>query len=129
LSTELICLVWSTALGFAHICAQVIGLYAEKGVGSYDPNRDSPVVLGTYGARAERALKNFLESYPLFLALAAAVAISGRSDWLTAWGAIVYLVARVAYLPAYIGGFGPLRSTIWGVSFVGLAMMFCGVLF
>jgi hypothetical protein len=40
MSTELLCLVWSTALGFAYISGQVIVLYAERGIRSYDSRRD-----------------------------------------------------------------------------------------
>ena len=129
MSIELTCLVWSTAVGFAYICAQVLTLYAERGLGSYDSKRDEKFERGLYTARGERALRNFLETYPFFIALVLAAELSGSKDWYTATGAIIYLVARVVYIPFYIAGLGYLRTTAWTIAGIGLAMMFLGVLF
>ena len=129
MSTELLCLVWRTALGFAHVCGQVVTLYAEHGLGIYDSKRDKLFTPGLYTARGDRALRNFLETYPLFVALVAAVELSGQRDWYTATGAITYLVARTVYWPLYMSGLGYIRTTSWTVACIGLAMMFFGVLF
>ena len=129
MSTEIICLVWSTLLGFLYINAQVITLRIQQGRRGYDPNRERQVELGVYAGRGERALWNFLESYPLFIALAVSVELADASSWTTQWGAVLYVGARLVYLPLYILGIAPLRSAAWAVSFVGLAMMFAGVLF
>jgi uncharacterized MAPEG superfamily protein len=129
MSTELICLVWSTLLGFLYINAQVITLRIHQGVKGYDPNRDRPVDHSVHSARAERALRNFLESYPLFIALVAAAELSGTHGWLTQWGAILYLAGRTAYLPLYVLGIAPVRSLTWAIAFAGLAMIFAGLVF
>jgi uncharacterized MAPEG superfamily protein len=129
MSTELTCLVWSTVLGFAYICAQVITLYAERGLGSYDSTRDEQFEPGIYTARGQRAVKNFLETYPFFVALVVAAELSASRDWYTAWGAITYIAGRVIYIPSYIAGLGYLRTTAWTIAGIGLVMMFYGVLF
>jgi uncharacterized MAPEG superfamily protein len=129
MSTELLCLVWSTALGFAYISGQVVVLYAERGIRSYDSRRDRVFTPGLYTSRGDRALRNFLETYPFFVALVAAAELSGGRDWFTAWGAIVYIAARVLYWPFYVAGLGYLRTTAWTIASIGLAMMFYGVLF
>ncbi|MBL0374075.1 MAPEG family protein [Rhizobium sp. KVB221] len=129
MSTELLCLVWSTVLGGIYICTQVATLYAERGVRNYDPNRDKQHASGLYTGRGERAVRNFLETYPFFVALVLATEMSSSGDVYTTLGAIVYLVARVIYLPFYIGGLGPLRSIAWAIAMAGLAIMFFGVLF
>jgi uncharacterized MAPEG superfamily protein len=128
MSIELICLVWSTLLGFFHISAQTITVRIQERGKVYDSNRDHEPVLGLQAGRAARALRNFLETYPLFIALVAAVQLTGRNDALTEWGAIAYLAGRTAYLPLYVSGVGKVRSLSWSISLIGLALLFIGVL-
>ena len=129
MAIEISCLLWSALLGFFHINAQVITLGIQRKGQPYDANRENEPELGLHAGRAARALRNFLETYPLFIALVCVVMLSGRSGSLTEWGSILYLVARVFYLPFYVIGLSALRSTSWGLSFVGLAMMFGGAIF
>jgi uncharacterized MAPEG superfamily protein len=77
--------------------------------------------------RATRALRNFQETYPIFIALAVVAVTSGRADALTYWGALLWFWARVAYLPAYLMGLIPYRSWVWSVAAIGLALMFAGI--
>ena len=56
------------------------------------------------------------------------VMLSGSSDRMTEWGAILYLAARTLYLPLYVAGIAAVRTAIWSISFIGLALMFIGVL-
>jgi uncharacterized MAPEG superfamily protein len=37
---------------------------------------------------------------------------------------MLYLGARTAYLPLYIAGLGPIRSIAWGLSLLGLVLLF-----
>lgn len=129
MAIELQCLIWSTLIGFLHISAQSMTLRMQERGKPYDANRDHEPALGLRAGRAARAFRNFLETYPLFIALVAASHLAGTADQATAWGAAAYLAGRVAYLPLYIAGIGPLRSLAWGVSLVGLGMMFYGALF
>lgn len=124
MTTVLICLTWSAMLCFLHIAAQVVMPRIENPGVPYDPNRETKRELGPKSARAERALRNFLETYPMFIALAAVVSLAGVTGSLVGWGAILYVVGRAIYLPLYILGIAPLRSAFWTLSFVGMAMMF-----
>lgn len=124
----LTCLTISTLLAFIHIMAQVAMPRIETPEIPYDPNREQKRELGPKAARAERALRNFLETYPLFIALAAVLAISGNAAWAGAWGAVIYLAGRAIYLPLYIAGIAPIRSAVWTLSFIGLGMMFYAAL-
>ena len=65
----------------------------------------------------------------MFVALAVATELSGRSDGLTQWGAQLYFWARWAYLPLYLAGVQYLRSLVWLVAAAGLMLMFFGVAF
>ena len=81
------------------------------------------------GCIPSKALRNFLETYGIFVALALATELSGRSDVLTQWGAITWFVARIVYLPLYVTGVQNIRSLVWFISFLGLIAMFIGVAF
>ena len=129
MSIEMTCLVWSAAVAAAYILVQSTFYRMDHGIlfaGSARDNERAPSLLN---ARAEKALRNFLETYGLFIALAVATELTGRSDGLTQWGAEIWLAMRIAYLPAYISGLPFLRSGIWMVSAAGLVMMFVGVAF
>ena len=52
-----------------------------------------------------------------------------QPDPLCSWGALIYLVARIAYLPLYILGVVYVRSLVWTVSAIGLMVMFLAVAF
>lgn len=128
MSVELICLLLSTLLGFIYLNAHAITLQRQADGSKVDPNRDREVVLTVHGARAVRALRNFLETYPFFIALIVVIELSARHGVLTLSGSILYLVARTAYLPLYIAGVATMRSVSWGLALLGLIMMFVGVL-
>jgi uncharacterized MAPEG superfamily protein len=42
---------------------------------------------------------------------------------MTHWGALIYIVARVIYLPLYAAGVPFLRSLVWAVSFIGIILV------
>ena len=129
MSVELTYLVWSAALFALYLNAQSITYRMQYGVmfasGARDEEPEKP---NTLTARADRALRNFLETYAVFIALAVATELTGRSDWLTQWGAAIWFWLRIAYLPLYLAGIQYIRSLVWLVSAIGLAMMFFGVL-
>ena len=75
------------------------------------------------GGRAERALANMHEALPVFLALALLDLILGTAGSLAVNGAIVFLVARILYVPAYLSGIIAVRTLLWMVSWVGLVLM------
>jgi uncharacterized MAPEG superfamily protein len=47
---------------------------------------------------------------------------SGRDSVLAQLGANIFFLARVVYFPVYLAGLA-LRPYIWGLGFLGLAMM------
>lgn len=74
--------------------------------------------------RLDRAKWNFLETYPAFVALALALAVTNQTGGWAAWGALLWLAARIVYLPLYAFGVPVIRSLAWGLSLLGLATMF-----
>jgi uncharacterized MAPEG superfamily protein len=85
-------------------------------------NRDHLPEATALGARAERAAANTKENFILFVALALTAQLAGLGEQATA-GAAVFFWARLAYLPVYLIGITYVRSAVWGVGIMGLAMM------
>ncbi|MEM1386773.1 MAG: MAPEG family protein [Pseudomonadota bacterium] len=73
--------------------------------------------------RLVRALNNHFEGLILFTIAVVVVTLSGTASGLTAACAYAYLVARVAYIPAYAFGLVPWRSLIWSVGFFATLIM------
>jgi len=129
MSFELTLLAWSVVLLFVHIALQSILLTRDLGSAYNASPRDEERPLGTAAGRADRALRNFLETWPAFIALALMVAVTESSDWLTQWGAGLYLAFRILYIPLYLLGIPYIRSLIWIVSALGLLLMLIGLVF
>ncbi len=88
--------------------------------------RDEPLELTIPAARAARALQNMSEALFVFLPLAL-LAVMFELDGLAVWGAAIFLLARIAYVPAYITAIGLTRSIVWTIGHVGLGMMIWAV--
>ncbi|HEX2942747.1 MAG TPA: MAPEG family protein [Rhodopila sp.] len=86
-------------------------------------NRDVQPEPSVIAARLDRAKNNLREALPIFIALALLALTSGIGQEAEAQGALVFLVARVVYVPAYVSGIPWLRSLVWLVSMAGLLMM------
>ena len=70
--------------------------------------------------RAQRALSNLLETYPLFVAAVLAVGVTRRFDLWSLIGVHIYLWSRIAYLGLYLAGVPLLRSLVWNVALAGI---------
>ncbi len=82
----------------------------------------------TTTARLQRALNNHFEGLILFTIAVVVVTLSHQSSTLTATCGWTYLVARIAYIPAYAFGFSPWRSVIWTIGFVSTIVMLLAAL-
>lgn len=129
MSIELTMLIWSAVLALAYVLVQSTAYRLDYGVLFAGSQRDDERPPNKWAARGERALRNFLETYGIFIALALATELSGRSDTLSQWGAQMWFWARWAYLPAYFIDIPLMRSAFWMVSLIGLVLMFVGVAF
>lgn len=114
-------------LALVHIGAHSMLLKASVGNAWTIGPRDEPVSPGSMAARAERALRNFLETAPAFLALMLALHVSGGTG-MAETGMAAYLGGRAAYLPAYLSALPWARSTCWLIAGIGLVLMLIGVL-
>ncbi len=85
--------------------------------------RDLVRPLSVTGQRAARALANMHEAMPVFLGLALMNLIVAPQASLALTGAWVFLIARVLYVPLYLGGVPAVRTLAWVASWVGLILM------
>lgn len=79
-------------------------------------------------ARLYRALNNHFEALILFTLAVVVVTLSDQSNPFTATCAWLYLIARIAYVPAYWLGLSPWRSLIWFVGFLATTFMILAAL-
>lgn len=123
-STEMSMLWWSIVLGLVHIALAATVNVGAKGLPWAAGPRDDPgKPLGTTAGRLDRSLKNFLETYPLFVAAVLLGGMAGKHGSMGAMGAEIYLIARVVYIPAYIIAIPFVRTLIWTASVVGIVMV------
>ena len=121
MNIELRVLIWSVLLGFVHIVASSHAKSWQRGYRWTAGARDEPLppLTGVAG-RLERALGNYLETFPLFAALVLVAEATGVHTRWTEWGALLYFGARVIYLPLYILGVLLVRSMAWNVAAIGM---------
>lgn len=128
LSIELVYLLGAVVVGALYLSAQSLFLRKQMGIIDANGPRDNDPVPDKMSARGERALRNFYETFPLFVALIVVIELSGTQDSLTAWGCYLYVWGRVAFLPLVLFGLAPWRSLAWMVSAVGLMLLFAGAI-
>jgi uncharacterized MAPEG superfamily protein len=126
-SVELSLLVWSTTLFAAYIGVQSLLYRLQHGMVFSASARDDEPPPDKWNARAEKALRNLIETYAVFVVLCVATELGGRSNGLTQWGAHLYFWSRWVYLPLYLFGVPYLRSLVWTVAAGGLVLMFFGL--
>lgn len=124
MSFELAMLAASCMLCLIQIIISSHATSLQRGYRWTASSRDAemPPLTGVAG-RLERALGNFLETFPIFVAAVFLVHVLGRESALSEWGAGLYLSARLVYLPLYAAGVPLLRSLVWNVAFVGIVLL------
>jgi uncharacterized MAPEG superfamily protein len=128
LNIEIRILAWTVMLGFVHVVAASHAANLQRGYLWTASARDREVApLTGIAGRLDRALRNFSKTFPLFAALLLAAQAIGRHCWLTEAGAILYFVARLAYLPLYVFGAPIVRSRVWNVAALGMALLLVAI--
>ncbi|MGJ8618655.1 MAG: MAPEG family protein [Sulfitobacter sp.] len=91
-------------------------------------DRDPSRPLSERTARLGRAFDNHFEGLLLFTIAVGVIQMSEQNSGFTALCAWTYLIARIAYVPAYALGLRPHRSLIWSVSFLATLLMLIAAL-
>ncbi len=124
MTVELKMLTLSVVLGIVQIVAASHAASLQRGYQWTASSRDEkvPPLQGVAG-RLDRALRNFLETFPLFAAVVLAAHVTDTHNALTALGAQLYFWARLAYALLYAAGVPVVRSLVWNVARVGILLL------
>ena len=129
MTIELWLLLWSLPLYGLYLGAQSLIFRWHYGLIYTATSRDEEKPESIWLGRAERALKNFQETWNVFIIVALVAHFAAPGDPLVFWGAMVYFAGRVVYLPLYLFGTFGIRSLVWNIATIGLGIMIFGVLF
>ena len=83
-------------------------------------SRDENTKISAHAQRANRALKNLLETFPIFIGLAF---LSLIKDVDNSSIALFWLTFRIIYVPVYVLGINYIRTGIWAASLICLILM------
>lgn len=124
MTVELQMLALSSVLGLLQIVLASHAASLQRGYRWTATARDDPVppLTGVAG-RLERALHNYLETFPLFAAAVLVAHVAERHGWMTEWGVQLYFWGRVAYLALYLSGVFLVRSLVWNVATAGIILV------
>jgi len=129
LTIELTMAAWAVVLAFVQILLFDFARTGQYGLKwNMGPRDASMPELSPMAGRLKRAQDNLFETLPLFLAAVLIAHAGDKNSALTAWGAQIFLGARVIYVPLYAFGVTGLRSLAWIVSVVGLGMIVWAIL-
>jgi len=136
MTTELTVLTLAALLQVIQFFLMAIPANLELGRGKTMSPRD-PAQLGApiekqmsiRTGRLKRAMDNHFEGLILFTIACGVITISGQSTPFTGTLALIYLIARVLYIPAYAFGWTPWRSYIWCAGFFATTLMLIAALF
>jgi uncharacterized MAPEG superfamily protein len=124
MTTELCMLMWSVVLGLILVAIAATCSVGQRGLGwAASPRDEVKPPLSGIGGRLDRARANFLETFPLFVAVVLAAHLLQRHDNMTVLGAQLYFWARLVYVPVYAAGIPYLRTLVWAVSIVGIVLL------
>jgi uncharacterized MAPEG superfamily protein len=124
MTIELSVLAWGCILGILHIFIAVrfktrqYGARWNRGARDEDLPPPQPIV-----GRLARAQANFFETFPIMAAAILIVTAANLEDRWTAVGALLWLGARIVYLPLYAAGVPVVRTIVFLVSFIGIVMV------
>ncbi|WP_424630491.1 MAPEG family protein [Bradyrhizobium sp. SYSU BS000235] len=124
MTLELKMLALSIGLGLIQIVLASHASSRQRGYVWTASARGEPVppLTGVAG-RLERALHNFVETFPLFAAAVLMAHVAAKHSWMTEWGVQLYFWGRVTYLALYAAGIFLLRSLVWNVATLGIVLL------
>lgn len=126
---ELTVLGWTLVLALVQIFLPAMLRDRETGRAyNAGPRDEAGPPVGKVTGRLRRAQANLFETLPLFAIAILIAHVAGRNGALTHWGAVLYLAARVVYVPLYAFGVPYVRSLVWIVSLIGLLMTLAAIL-
>jgi len=129
MTIELVLLAASVVLGIVHIIIVSQLQSWQRGYRWTASSREQSLSLLTgLAGRAERTLRNYLETFPFFAAAIFVVTVTNTHSWLTVWGAHFYFWGRIVYAILYMADLPFARSLVWNIPTIGILMNVAGLL-
>ncbi len=125
MTAELYILAAACLLGYFHIFAagaaktKQYGKDWNMGARDEDLPPEKPIV-----GRMMRADGNYRENFVIVAALLIAIVVAGKSGPLSLIGGLIWLVARLVYIPLYARGVPKVRTYCFMVSLIGVMLLF-----
>ena len=123
MSIEMGCLYAAMVLALIHLTAASFSFKAQVGNRYSVGPRDEDLRPRGVAGRLDRAQRNFLETFPVFVAAVLMQHLLDRSGGLGAVGASLYIAGRVIFLPLYAWGVPWLRTFSWNIATLGLVLV------
>ncbi len=121
LSFELSVLALAIVWGFGQLVAAAQAANMQYGLRWAASPRDVEMPpLKPIPGRIARNFRNYMETFPFFVAAVLIAEAAGVHNGMTYWGAIAYLGGRVGYTALYISGIPLIRSVFWNVASFGM---------
>lgn len=128
LPMELTMLLWASILYVAQILVAALAADIQNGIAWGLGNREEIPEVPGWGGRAKRAHVNMSESLLPFACLVFIAHSTGQLGELSALGAQVFLVSRLAHALFYLGGVKVLRSLAYFGGLAGMVMVIIQIL-
>ena len=121
MSFELMVLAAATAWGFLQLVAAAQAVNTQYGLKWAASPRDSEMpALKPIPGRINRNFRNYMETFPFFVAAVLVAQAAGVHNDLGEWGSIAYIGGRIAYTALYVSGVPLIRSLFWNIATFGM---------
>ncbi len=114
---------WAGVILMVQFAAMAVAVNLQLGPAYTGGPRDERREPTGAAGRLHRAFNNMIEALVFFTLAVVVVTLGEASTRATEIAAMVFVAARVLYVPAYVVAIGLLRSAIWGVGFFATAYM------
>ena len=120
MTTELMTLVWTAVLCMLIPPIYLVGRMQTPGGMEWGlGNRETPLQVPEWAARAQRAHANLVENLASFAILVLVAQVAGKTNGWTALGAQLFFWARVVHVVVYTAGIIGLRTAVFFVGVLG----------
>ena len=124
MTTDLWMLVYTALLSMFFFLTYLTGrTMAAGGLDWAFGNRDAPLAVPAWTARAQRAHANLVENLAPFAILVLVAHVAGKANATTALGATVFFWGRVGHAVTYIAGLIYIRTLVFFVGTLGELMI------
>jgi len=127
MAVELQLLAVAVVIGLVQLLWGAAAARRQQGLKWAAGPRDEARPLDGVAARLDRALRNFLETFPFFATAVIVAYLGGKLGDLTLWGGVLYVAGRALYVPLYAAGVPLVRSLAWFAAMIGLILVVAAI--